>query len=64
MTALRSQVESWDTTQAQAAKRLRITQPGLNDLLRCRVAKFSLETLVTLVGHAGLDVRMKVWAAA
>jgi predicted XRE-type DNA-binding protein len=64
MIALRTQVDAWDTTQAQAAKRLRITQPRLNDLLRGRIAKFSLDALVTLAGHAGLDVRLKVRAAA
>jgi predicted XRE-type DNA-binding protein len=64
MIALRTQVEAWDTTQAQAAKRLRITQPRLNDLLRGRIAKFSLDALVAVAEHAGLDVRLKVRAAA
>ena len=31
---LRAQVEAWHVTQAKAAKRLRTTQPRLNDLLR------------------------------
>ncbi len=64
MIALRAQVEAWDTTQTQAAKRLRITQPRLNDLLRGRIGKFSLDALVALAEHAGLDVRLKVRAAA
>lgn len=64
MIALRTQVEGWDSTQAQAAKRLRITQPRLNDLLRGRIGKFSLDALVALAEHAGLDVRLKVRAAA
>jgi len=64
MIALRAQVEGWDTTQARAAKRLRITQPRLNDLLRGRIGKFSLDALVALAEHAGLDVRLKVRAAA
>ncbi len=63
MIALRAQVEAWNTTQAQAAKRLRITQPRLNDLLRGRIDKFSLDALVALAEHAGLDVRLKVRAA-
>jgi len=64
MIALRAQVEAWNVTQAQAAKRLRITQPRLNDLLRGRIAKFSLDALVALAEYAGLDVRLKVRAAA
>ncbi len=63
MIALRAQVDSWDI-QARAAKRLRITQPRLNDLLRGRIDKFSLDALVSLADHAGLDVRLRVKAAA
>lgn len=62
--ALRRQVEAWHTTQARAATRLRITQPRLNDLLRGRIDKFSLDALVALAGPAGLEVRLKVRAAA
>ena len=64
MMALHARVEGWNTTQARAAKRLRITQPRLNDLLRGRIDKFSLDALVALAEHAGLDVRLKVRAAA
>lgn len=64
MIALRAQVEAWRITQARAAKRLRITQPRLNDLLRGRIDKFSLDALVALAEHAGLAVRLRVRAAA
>ncbi len=64
MIALRTQVEAWDTTHAQVAKQLRITQPRLSDLLHGRITKFSLDALVALAGHAGIDVRLKVRAAA
>jgi len=64
MIALRAQVEAWDTTQARAARRLRITQPRLNDLLRGRIDKFSLDALVSLAEHAGLKVRLRIRAAA
>jgi predicted XRE-type DNA-binding protein len=64
MIALRAQVEAWGTTQARAARRLRITQPRLNDLLRGRIDKFSLDALVGLAGQAGLEVRLRVRAAA
>ncbi len=64
MIALRTQVEAWGITQAKAAGRLGITQPRLNDLLRGRIDKFSLDALVALAEHAGLEVRLKVRAAA
>ncbi len=60
MIAVRAAIESWDVTQAQAAKRLRITQPRLSDLLRGKINKFSLDALIDLATHAGLSVRVKV----
>jgi predicted XRE-type DNA-binding protein len=41
MIAIKDQVRSWNTTQAQAARRLGITQPRLNDLLHGKINKFS-----------------------
>jgi predicted XRE-type DNA-binding protein len=62
--ALLQRVESWKVTQAQAARRLAITQPRLNDLLRSRVNKFSLDTLVNLANRADIRVRLKINKAA
>ena len=44
--AVRSAVEDWGVTRAEAARRPGITQPRLNDLLRGRIARFSLDALV------------------
>jgi predicted XRE-type DNA-binding protein len=60
MIAIKQQVDAWNTTQAQAARRLGITQPRLNDLLRGKITKFSLDTLVTLASRAGLKVRIDI----
>jgi predicted XRE-type DNA-binding protein len=60
MMAVQDAVGRWDTTQAQAAKRLHVTQPRLNDLLRGKINKFSLDALVDLAAHAGLSVRVKI----
>ena len=60
VSAIRSAVERWNLTQAQAASRLGVTQPRLNDLLRGRVARFSLDALVGLAERAGLAVRMEI----
>ena len=60
MHAIRDHVESWKTTQADAARRLSITQPRLNALLRGRLDRFSLDALVKLASGAGLDVTISV----
>jgi predicted XRE-type DNA-binding protein len=51
MIAIRDKVAGWRTTQAAAAKRLGLMQPRMNDLLRGRIAKFSIDALID-VGHA------------
>ncbi|HEY3776837.1 MAG TPA: helix-turn-helix transcriptional regulator [Rhizomicrobium sp.] len=60
MLAIRRVVEGWHSTQAEAAKRLCVTQPRLNDLLRGRINKFSLDALVDLAGRTGHSVRMTI----
>ena len=64
MIALRNAVEGWNVTQAEAAKRLGVTQPRLNDLLRGRIGNFSLDALINLAQQAGLTVRLEIDAAA
>ena len=51
-------------TQAQAAKRLGITQPRLNALLKSRIDQFSLDALVDIANRAGLGVRLVIRKAA
>ena len=62
MIALQQRIGVWKITQAQAARRLKITQPRLNDLLRSKIDKFSLDMLVALAGQAGLHVRLDIAA--
>jgi predicted XRE-type DNA-binding protein len=59
MIAIREVVDNWKVTQADAAKRLGITQPRLKDLVRGRTDKFSLDALMNLAARAGLLVRVK-----
>ena len=51
-------------TQAQAAKKLGITQPRLNALLKSRIDQFSLDALVNIANRAGLNVRLVIRKAA
>ena len=60
MIAIRETVADWGTTQTTAAKRLGLTQPRMNDLLRGRIDKFSLDALMNLATRAGLAVRLEV----
>jgi predicted XRE-type DNA-binding protein len=60
MDALREKVESWKITQTAAARRLGITQPRLNDLLKGRFNKFSLGALFDLATKAGLKVKVTI----
>ena len=51
-------------TQAKAAKRLGLTTPRLNALLKGKIDLFSLDALVNIATRAGLSVRLVVKKAA
>jgi len=64
MMAICERTEAWRVTQAVAAKRLGLTQPRMNDLMRGRISKFSLDALMNIAFQAGLTVRLQVRKAA
>lgn len=64
MVAVQHVVAEWGLSQAEAAQRLDVTHPRLNDLLRGRVEKFSLDALILLAERAGMRVRVQVERAA
>ena len=51
-------------TQAQAARRLGLTAPRFNALLKGKIGIFSLDALVNIATCAGLSVRLLVKKAA
>jgi predicted XRE-type DNA-binding protein len=51
-------------TQAEAAKRCGVSQPRMNDLLRGRIARFSLDALVNIASALGCKVRVSIEDAA
>ena len=51
-------------SQRQAARKFGVTQPRLNDLVRGKIDKFSLDALVNMLAHAGMRVELKVRKAA
>jgi predicted XRE-type DNA-binding protein len=56
-------VERKGWTQAEAAKQCGVSQPRMNDLLRGRISKFSLDALVDAATALGCRVRMELRAA-
>ena len=57
-------VRGWEVSQAESARRLGITQPRVNDLLRGKIDKFSLDSLFDLAAHAGLKISLAIRRAA
>ncbi|KAB2889826.1 MAG: XRE family transcriptional regulator [Desulfobulbaceae bacterium] len=60
LTALQEHLGSLPGTQADKADALGITQPRLNDLLKERIDKFSLDALVSIANQAGLRVNLNI----
>ena len=50
-------------TQVEAATRCGVTQPRMNDLLRGRVSRFSLDALVNIATAIGRRVHVELEAA-
>ena len=50
-------------TQVEAAKNCGVTQPRINDLLRGRVSRFSLDALVNVATAIGRRVHLELEAA-
>jgi predicted XRE-type DNA-binding protein len=64
MRALQKTVNGWNLSQKAAAERLGLTQPRLNDLLRGKIDRFSLDALFDLTGRVGLKVSIALRKAA
>ncbi|MGQ0736434.1 MAG: helix-turn-helix domain-containing protein, partial [Acidobacteriota bacterium] len=47
-------------TQARAASLFGVTQPRVSDLVRGKIDRFSIDTLVAMLGHAGIRVQVVV----
>lgn len=53
--------EGW--TQTEAAKRCGVTQPRMNDLLRGRISRFSLDALVNMAAACGRRIHLDMESA-
>ena len=61
--ALSALVSANGWTQAEAAQRCGVTQPRMNDLLRGRISRFSLDALVNMAVGCGQRVRVALETA-
>jgi predicted XRE-type DNA-binding protein len=60
--ALIQEIKARKWTQAAAAKALGIAQPRVNDLLRGRLDRFSIDALVVYLSRLGVQVRIETSA--
>ncbi len=63
MLDIRKILRGHEWTQAVAAKRCGVSQPRINDLLRGRIDKFSIDALVNIAGALGQRVNVTMKAA-
>ena len=60
MIALSKMIKARRLTQAKAAVLFGVTQPRVSDLIRGKIDRFSVDTLVAMLGHAGARVELVV----
>ena len=61
---IRKVILKLDITQAEAAQRAGISQPRMNDLIKGRTHKFTLDALVNVAAQLGYTVKLSVKRAA
>ena len=53
-------IEARRLTQAQAARLFGVTQPRISDLVRGKIDRFSVDSLIEMLGHAGARITVVV----
>ena len=64
MIRLSKLIDGRELTQAQAAALFGVTQPRISDLVRGKIDRFSIDTLIAMLGHAGVKVQIVVGRTA
>ena len=57
--ALEREIKARKWTQAAAAKALGLTQPRVNDLVRGRLDRFSIDALIEYLSRLGVQVQIR-----
>ncbi len=60
MIHLRKTIEAKGMKQAEAARLLGVTQPRVSDLYKGKIHLFSIDTLVDMLAHAGVNIKLVV----
>lgn len=60
MVALTKLLDARGLSQAEAAKLLGVSQPRISDLVRGKIDKFSVDTLISMLAAAGAQVSVSV----
>lgn len=60
MAEIRKYVEESGSTQADAAKALKTTQPRLNDVIKGRIEKCTIDRLVNMLAQVGKQVEIAI----
>jgi len=60
MIHLRKTIEAKGMKQAEAARLLGVTQPRVSDLYKGKIHLFSIDTLVDMLGRAGVHIKLVV----
>jgi len=55
-------IEERGLTQTAAAELFKVTQPRVSDLVRGKIDRFSVDSLIEMLGHAGATVSFRVTA--
>ena len=64
MIEIEDQIKREGWTQAEAAKRLGVTQPRISNLMRGKINAFGLDMLVKMATASGLRITLRVKKAA
>ena len=61
MMAISEHIKAKGINQSEAAKLFAVSQPRISDLMRGKIAMFSIDTLVTMLAVAGIgiDIRLR-----
>jgi predicted XRE-type DNA-binding protein len=58
MITIEKEIVARGLTQAKAAALFGVSQRRVNDLTRGKIDRLSIDTLVTMLGHAGISVQL------
>ena len=63
MIELSELIQNKGWTQAQAAELMGVSQPRISDLVRGKIDRFSIDSLIAMLGSAGVRVRITTTAS-